>query len=224
MTLKEQYEKLNATEISIEISKAVKSSNYAKVKFMIEASYIDISTQNIKSAMLRCCINDDLKIFKYLMNKQNIFDFNNIDDVLEIIVNASDCSSTTRIVDYVFASKKIDTNFKEKNIEDLIGKISSFESAYHIVKKSGVDFNDIIYKDDNAYIKNALISGNFETVSFLVKHYDVDMIPFKGLTNFYSKTNLKEMEIVKLIEKQEFSAKLEKELDKTENNSKKLKI
>ena len=222
-SLKEQYENLNATEISIELSKAVKSSNYIKVKFMLEASYIGISRDHIRNAMNRCCINDDLKIFKYLMHKQNIVDFNNKNDILDIIVNASD-EFTTRIVDYVFDSKKINTNFKEKDIEEALYEISSFYSAYHVVKKSGMDFNHIIHKDDDAYIKNALIAGNLDIVSFLVIQYNIDMVPFKNLTVFYSKTNPKEIEIVKIIEKQEFSAKLEKDLDNCEKHSKKLKI
>lgn len=222
-SLKEKYENLNGTEIGIELSKAVKSSNYAKVKFMMEASYIGISRDQIIKSMIRCCINDDLKIFKYFMYKQNIVDFKSKEDILNIIVYASS-EITTRIVDYLFDSKKINTNFTEKEIEETMSKISNFESACYVVKKSGLDFNYIIHKDDDAYIKNALTLGNFEIVHALITQYNIDMVPFKDLTHFYSKTNLKEMEIIKLIEKQEFSAKLEKTLDDTDKLSKKMKI
>lgn len=65
-SLESQYRKLNQNGINIEWNNAAKYNNIAKIKFMLEQDYINITDSNMNSLLFRISYNDDTKYVKTL--------------------------------------------------------------------------------------------------------------------------------------------------------------
>lgn len=63
-SLESQYRNFNQNGINIEWNNAAKYNNIAKIKFMLEQDYINITDSNINSLLFRISYNDDKNMSK----------------------------------------------------------------------------------------------------------------------------------------------------------------
>lgn len=210
-SLEKQYKKLDQNEIGIEWHKAAKQGMHSKIKFMLDADYINITEDMIERAIFRASLNNDLKLFNLLLKQQPLAP----ECWTDALVTASEANGV-KIVALALE--------KHQFTQEQISKAFNYSKTNTIkLLIPHVDLQKELNQNDFAFLKQIVRKGQIGVAQYLINNYNIDFTPFKSLA-IENQTEHKGEEMLKMIETQELFNNLNESLDSKASKNTKHKI
>lgn len=173
-SLESQYKNLNQTEINIEWNNAAKYNNFAKVKYMLEADYINITEENIDTLLFRASYNDNLKIFKFVLKHYQVNNKILTQAQWEIILGGACTSGGDNVLKTALKKHEFTSEDLANQLYQTIKNIPAFE-----LLASKIDIDKEILKSNIPY--KVVSNQCLEMVKLLIDKYQINFFSFKKL-------------------------------------------
>lgn len=174
ISLKSQYKNLNQTEINIEWNNAAKYNNFAKVKYMLEADYINITEENINTLIFRVSYNDNLQIFKCLLKHYQVNNKSLTKSHWDIILGGACISSGDNVLKTALKKYKFTPEELANKLDQTIKNIPAFE-----LLASKIDIDKEILKSN--FLEQVVSKQCLEMVKLFIDKYQINFTSFKNL-------------------------------------------
>lgn len=215
-SLESQYKNISQNEINIEWNNAAKYNNFAKVKYMLEADYINISEENINTLLFRCSYNDNLKIFKFVLKHYQVNNKILTQAQWEIILGGACISNGDNVLKIALEKHEFTFEQLANKLDQTIQNIPAFE-----LLASKIDINKEILKSN--FLEQVVSKQCLEMVKLLINKHQIDFTPFKKLAIKHQK-EISGEKILNMIETQELYLKIDAAMPNKKTGTKKHKI
>lgn len=220
----QKYKLLSSDELNIAFEYSVKNSNYEKVKMLMDNFYSIIYPDKITYSLFRACINDDTRMFKYLMFKQDKFDFNTTAYWNESLVNSCGGSLNTKILAFILKSSLSKSSLSDDIFYAALLN-TNLNSLKLLIEKGKIDLHEIIYKNDSEYLHKIINYSRKDVIEYLAYKHEVNFVPFKYITfSLVQKNQYNADKVLELMNKQELFFNLKDTLAEPDSKAKTNKI
>ena len=222
--LKSKYLGMDSWDRNKEFEDCVKASKYEKVKFFLETDYIRIPPDKIKYGLFLSCINNDVRMFKYLMFKQNKVDLNTAEHWIDSLKNS--CSQTEqKVLKFILKTPLNPVKFNDEHFyQALLNTGNHINGLLYLVDNNLVDIQSV-YKNDSEYLKKLVTYARVDHMEYLAYKHEVSFTPFKELAESVKSQYRGEimMDIIRKQNAQELFAGLDNNLNnKTKTKAQKI--
>lgn len=210
--------------INLGFNTAVLNGDYDKIKDLIENSYNDIFLANMNYSIFRSCLQNYVKIFEYLMFKQNKFNFNTDEYWNEALINSCNDAGTTQMLEFILKSPLRNTTFSKDTLYAAFLNTNLY-SLKILIKHNKINIHEFIYKNDSKYLMKLVQSSSKDVIEYLSSQYEINFGSFKHMALIRAgKSQSDANKVLKIINKQELFFNLKENLADIDNEIKKNKI
>lgn len=208
----EKYRLLGSDELNSTFENAVKDSKHEVVKLFMDNFYSRIYLDKVTYSLFRSCINDDTRMFKYFMFKQNKFDFNITAYWNESLVNSCGGASGTKMLEFILKSPLSKCSFSHELFYTAFLN-TNLNSLKLLIEKGKINIHDIAYKNDSEYLNKLIRYSRKDAIEYLAYKHEINFVMFKDIALVLAeKDQYNADKILEIINKQELFFKLKNSL------------